>query len=104
MHLTPLDIRKQPFRRVMRGFDPDAVEAAVQEVRDLARVAKVGIVLGAHLPFAGGWSNSALLIGPSGRVLGRYDKAHLYARDPEFYRAGRERPSASPFAHVPSEP
>ena len=32
MHLTPLDIRKQPFRRVMRGFDPDAVNSFLEMV------------------------------------------------------------------------
>jgi len=76
-------------------WDCDAVTAAVAEVRELARDARVAVVLGAHLPLDGGWTNSALLIRRDGRIVGRYDKAHLYGRDPEFYRAGRER--ARPF-------
>ena len=71
------------------GFDPDAVEAALEEARDLARAAGVALVLGTHLPLEGGWSNSALLISPKRRVMERYDKAHLYGRDTEYYLAGR---------------
>ena len=32
MKLTPLDIRKQPFPRVFRGFDPDAVNSFLEMV------------------------------------------------------------------------
>jgi cell division initiation protein len=32
MHISPLDIRKQPFRKVMRGFDPDAVNSFLEMV------------------------------------------------------------------------
>jgi NAD+ synthase (glutamine-hydrolysing) len=75
------------------GFDPDAVEAAVEEVRGLARKSRLALVLGTHLPLDRGWSNSALLIGPDGRIATRYDKAHLYGRDVEFYLAGRAAPA-----------
>ena len=34
MKLTPLDIRKQEFKRVMRGLDPDEVEAFLTMVAD----------------------------------------------------------------------
>ncbi len=34
MKLTPLDIRKQEFKRSMRGFDPDEVEAFLGMVAD----------------------------------------------------------------------
>ncbi len=34
MKLTPLDIRKQEFKRSMRGFDPDEVEAFLTMVAD----------------------------------------------------------------------
>ncbi len=32
MRITPLDIRKQPFRRILRGFDPDAVNSFLEMV------------------------------------------------------------------------
>ena len=32
MRLTPLDIRKQPFRKTFRGFDPDAVNSFLEMV------------------------------------------------------------------------
>ena len=32
MHITPLDIRKQPFPRAFRGFDPDAVNSFLEHV------------------------------------------------------------------------
>jgi cell division initiation protein len=32
MHLTPLDIRKMPFRKTMRGFDPDQVDKFLEQV------------------------------------------------------------------------
>jgi cell division initiation protein len=32
MRITPLDIRKQPFRRAMRGFDTDAVNSFLEMV------------------------------------------------------------------------
>lgn len=34
MRLTPLDIRKQAFRKIMRGFDPVEVEAFLEMVAD----------------------------------------------------------------------
>ncbi len=34
MKLTPLDIRKQEFKRVLRGYDPDEVEAFLVMVAD----------------------------------------------------------------------
>jgi len=74
------------------AFDVDAVAAAIEETRALARKERMALVLGAHLPLEGGWSNSALLIGPDGRIAARYDKAHLYGLDAEFYRAGRAPP------------
>jgi cell division initiation protein len=41
MRITPLDIRKQPFRRAMRGFDTDAVNSFLEmvagEFEDLIR-------------------------------------------------------------------
>jgi len=78
-------------------WDCDAVEAAVAEIRELARDARVAVVLGTHLSLNGGWTNSTLLIRRDGRIVGRYDKAHLYKRDPEYYRAGRERARAFPL-------
>jgi cell division initiation protein len=32
MRITPLDIRKQPFRKMWRGFDPDAVNSFLEMV------------------------------------------------------------------------
>ena len=32
MRLTPLDIRKQPFRKIFKGFDPDAVNSFLEMV------------------------------------------------------------------------
>lgn len=32
MRITPLDIRKQPFRKVLMGFDPDAVNSFLEMV------------------------------------------------------------------------
>ena len=75
-------------------FDPDAVDAGVAEVRDLMRQLRMTAVMGTHLALNGGWTNSALLIRSDGRIVSRYDKAHLYGRDVEFYRAGREHPAA----------
>ena len=76
-------------------FDPDAVEAGLSEVKELARRLGITFVLGAHLPLEGGYSNSALLIRSNGRIAARYDKTHLYGEDVAFYRAGRERPSVA---------
>jgi predicted amidohydrolase len=75
------------------GFDPDATEAAIEEVRGLARKSRLALVLGTHLPLDSGWSNSALLIGRDGRIVTRYNKTHLYGLDPEYYLAGRATPA-----------
>jgi predicted amidohydrolase len=75
------------------GFDPDATEAAIEEVRGLARKSHLALILGTHLPLGRGWSNSALLIGSDGRIVTRYDKTHLYGMDAEFYLAGRAAPA-----------
>ncbi|MBN1130476.1 MAG: DivIVA domain-containing protein [Chitinispirillaceae bacterium] len=32
MRITPLDIKKQPFRKTLRGFDPDAVNSFLEMV------------------------------------------------------------------------
>ena len=76
-HQSPLDV------------EPDEVEAGLADVRRLARETRMAFVLGVQLPLEGGWSNSALLVRPDGRIAARYDKAHLYSLDVEFYRAGR---------------
>jgi NAD+ synthase (glutamine-hydrolysing) len=81
------------FHKSSAGFDPDATEAAIEEVRGLARKARLALVLGTHLPLDRGWSNSTLLIGPDGRIASRYDKAHLYGMEAEFYLAGRAPPA-----------
>jgi len=77
------------------GFDPDATEAAIEEVRDLARKSRLAMVLGTHLPLDRGWSNSALLIAPDGHIAMRYDKTHLYGLDAEYYLAGRAAPEVN---------
>jgi len=77
------------------AFDPDATEAAVEEVRGLARKSRLAVVLGTHLPLDRGWSNSALLIAPDGRIAMRYDKTHLYGMDAEYYLAGRAAPAVN---------
>lgn len=52
MRITPLDIRKQPFRKILMGFDPDAVnsflemvagefEGLIREKNDLATQLKI---------------------------------------------------------------
>lgn len=73
-------------------FDPDAIEAGVQEARDLARASGLALFIGCALPLEGGWANSLLCL-QRGEAATRYDKLHLYGRDPEFYRAGRIMPS-----------
>jgi NAD+ synthase (glutamine-hydrolysing) len=75
------------------GFDSDGTEAAVEEVRGLARKSRLALVLGTHLPLDRGWSNSALLIGPDGRIATRYDKTHLYGLDTAYFLAGRAAPA-----------
>jgi len=72
-------------------FDPDAIAAGVEEVRELARANRMAILIGTALPLEGGWSNSLLMLKGAGRPA-RYDKLHLYGRDAEFYRAGRALP------------
>jgi predicted amidohydrolase len=67
----------------------------VAEVRELARRTGVALLVGAHLPFESGWTNSAFLVGANGRILTRYDKAHLYGDDAKYYLAGRARPQSA---------
>jgi NAD+ synthase (glutamine-hydrolysing) len=71
-----------------RDFDPDAVEAALVEVRGMVKASGTAVLVGAHLPRGTDWTNSLLCIRPDGRVAARYDKAHLYDRDPDYYAAG----------------
>ena len=86
------------FHKSSAGFDPDSTEAALEEVRGLARKSRLALVLGTHLPLDRGWSNSALLIGPDGRIAARYDKTHLYGLDAEYYLAGRAAPAVNAAA------
>lgn len=91
------------FHKSSAPFDPSPVASALSQARAMARDADMAILLGAHLLLANtgeaapahGWTNSCLLISPRGRVLTRYDKAHLYGRDPEYYLAGRQRPAVA---------
>ena len=73
-------------------FDADAIEAGIEEVRELARSSGMAILIGSALPLEGGWTNSLLLLKGASRPA-RYDKLHLYGRDTEFYRAGRALPA-----------
>jgi len=70
------------------SFEARALRRALTDARRMARAAGVAMILGTHLPSNGGWKNSVLAIRRSGRTLGRYDKAHLYGRDAEYYLAG----------------
>lgn len=73
-----------------RNFDPDAVEAALREVREMVKAAETAVAIGAHLPRGTDWTNSLLLIRPDGRIAARYDKTHLYGNDSDFYSPGNE--------------
>ena len=69
-------------------FDQAGLRRALQEVRALTRRARVAVLLGTHLPADHSWTNSAILISPAGRRIARYDKAHLYGNDPDYYIPG----------------
>ena len=73
-------------------FDAAAAVEALKAVRRLAKRTATAVVMGTHLPLDGGWANSLLLIGPSGRTAARYDKAHLYGGDPHYYQPGHALP------------
>ncbi len=77
------------------AFDPDMVDAAIMEVRATARDMRLVLIAGAHVSVNGGWLNTAFVLGSNGRLLTRYDKAHLYHSDLEFYSAGTKRPEVA---------
>ena len=79
-------------------FDPDAIEAALAEVRGMVRASRTAVLIGAHLPRGTDWTNSLLCIRVDGRIAARYDKVHLYGRDPDYYAAG-DKPG--PVVSVP---
>src|SRR5207244_1344975 len=42
-HLTPLDVRKQEFRKSLRGYEPVGAEAEARRVLDAAGAAKADV-------------------------------------------------------------
>lgn len=69
-------------------FDERAFKQALDDLRDAAAKMKIGVVAGATVKQSKGWMNAAALIGPNGKICGRYDKAHLHGEDPRFYLEG----------------
>ena len=54
------------------------------EARDLCARLHMGLILGYSSLQTEGVLNTALLIGPDGREIGRYHKTHLYAHDTKY--------------------
>lgn len=66
-------------------------EAQLERIREAARAAGAGVVVGAALPTAGGGvSNSALCISAAGELVGRYDKTQLFGAEREVFEPGNE--------------
>ena len=74
------------------ALSAEEVASGIAEVRRIARKLRLAMILGTQMPVHSAFSNSALLIRPDGRLACQYDKIHLYGRDVEFYRAGRDKP------------
>lgn len=78
---------------------------SVRLLRDVAVRLRITIV-GGTMPVvdAAGITNTCFVIGPTGELLGRYDKTHLYSADFEEHRAfrpGRRLPViTTPFGRV----
>lgn len=69
-------------------FDERGFKQALDDVRRAAARMKIAVVAGCAVRQSKGWVNAAVLIGPNGKVCGRYDKAHLYGEDERYYLAG----------------
>jgi predicted amidohydrolase len=71
-----------------RPVDKDAVQAAVEALRELARTTRTVIVAGIALPAERGLRNAALVIDRDGTVAGRADKLFLWHFDRRWFEAG----------------
>jgi predicted amidohydrolase len=77
----------------LSDVEPLAVEAdgpEVHELRDAARNAGIGVVVGAAERTGGAIANSALCIDGAGELAGVYRKTHLFGAEHEAYTAGEE--------------
>ena len=63
---------------------------STQRLGELARENRLTMAVGAYTQRDGGIYDSQLLFGPDGRCLAVYDKAHLFASEREYCRAGDE--------------
>jgi predicted amidohydrolase len=68
---------------------PEAVETYARKARQHRVHLAVGL---AYLEDDGSISNSAVLIGPDGREIGRYSKSLLWHFDNQWFRCGRDYP------------
>ncbi|HRU94706.1 MAG TPA: carbon-nitrogen hydrolase family protein [Anaerolineae bacterium] len=69
-------------------FDEKGFKQILEDVRKAAARMRIGVVAGAAVKQSKGWMNAAVLIGPNGKICGRYDKAHLYGEDARYYLPG----------------
>jgi predicted amidohydrolase len=69
-------------------FDERGFKQILDDVRAAAARERIALVAGAAVKHAKGWFDSAVLIGPNGKICGRYDKAHLHGEDPRYYLPG----------------
>ena len=69
-------------------FDERGFKEVLDDVRKAAARMKIAVVAGCGVRQSKGWMNSAVLIGPGGKICGRYDKAHLHGEDSRYYLAG----------------
>ena len=73
-----------------KGFDWDRLEQETRAIADLARMKKIWVVLGSAHRLSGKHRphNCLYVIGPTGRILDRYDKCFLTTGDLDYYTPG----------------
>jgi predicted amidohydrolase len=78
------------LRREPERFDVTPDDARLDPIRDACREARAVAVVGASVSDERGRTISALVVGPDGDVLARYDKQHVDRTERDLFRAGTE--------------
>ena len=76
------------FSMNVAAITPDYGRVVEKFCREIAQRLKIALVAGLPVRSGAACKNEALVVGPSGDILGRYHKIHPYAQERNHYIAG----------------
>jgi predicted amidohydrolase len=65
-------------------------QTRIADIQDAARAVGTAVIVGSPWLVQGGVTNAAVCISATGELAGRYDKTHLFGREPDAFQPGSD--------------